>query len=134
MKKFLFIAALLFGCLSFKLADAQIGIHIGVNIGAQPDWGPVGYTHADYYYMPDIDAYYDVPHHQYVYNDNNTWVHNNTLPARYGNYDRYHGYKVVVNQPNPWEHHDVIRTKYETYKGRHDQVVIRDSHDTRYRN
>jgi len=41
---------------------------------------------------------------------------------------------VVVNQRNPWEHHDQIRSRYENYKGRHDQQVIRDSHDARYRN
>jgi len=134
MKKFLFIAAFTLGCLSFKAADAQIGLHIGVNIGSQPEWGPVGYSHAEYYYLPDIDAYYDVPNHQYVYLENNVWVHAGVLPPRFGNFDRYHSYKVVVNQHNPWEHHGDIRARYAGYKGRHDQQVIRDSHDDRYRN
>jgi hypothetical protein len=84
--------------------------------------------------MPDIDAYYDVPNHQYVYYDNNVWVHNRALPPRFGNFDRYHSYKVVVNQRNPWEHHDQIRGRYTNYRGRHDQAVIRDTHDARYKN
>ncbi len=134
MRKLFFTAALFASCLTIKVADAQVRVRANVNIGSQPEWGPVGYSHADYYYMPDVDAYYDVQHHEYVYNDNNTWVHNRTLPQKYGDYDRYHSYKVVVNQQNPWEHHDEIRAKYENYKGRHDQVVIRDSHDRRYRN
>jgi hypothetical protein len=134
MKKILFIAALIFGCLSFKIADAQVGFHVGVNIGSQPEWGPVGHPSAAYYYMPDIDAYYDVPNHQYVYSENNVWVHNRELPARYANYDRYHSYKVVVNQRNPWEHHEQIRTRYAGYRGRHDQQIIRESRDERYRN
>ncbi|MDB5125286.1 MAG: hypothetical protein JWP94_3415 [Mucilaginibacter sp.] len=133
MRKLCFTAALFVSCLSIQLANAQVRVRANVNIGSQPEWGPVGYNHADYYYMPDIDAYYDVSQHQYVYNDNNNWVHSRTLPAQYGNYDRYHSYKVVVNQQNPWEHHDEIRSKYENYKGRHDQVVIRDSRDNRYR-
>ena len=83
---------------------------------------------------PDIDSYYDVPHHQYVYRENNVWVHNRNLPPRYANYDRYHGYKVVVNQRNPWEHHADIRARYAGYRGRHDQTIIRESHDDHYRN
>jgi hypothetical protein len=134
MKKILFIAALSFGCLTANLAKAQVGIHIGVNIGAQPDWGPVGYSHADYYYMPDIDAYYDVPAHQYVYFENNVWVHNRALPPRFAHFDRYNSYKVVVNQRNPWEHHAEIRNRYAVYRGHRDQQIIRDSRDDQYRN
>ncbi len=134
MRKLLFAAAIL-GCFfSFNKAGAQVRIHVGVNIGAQPDWGPVGYSHADYYYMPDIDAYYDVPAHEYVYYDNNVWVHGRALPPRYGNFDRYHSYKVVVNEHNPWERNDVYRNRYARYRGQRSQRVIRDSHDERYRN
>lgn len=133
MKKLLFIAALFFGCLTTKIADAQVGFHVSVNIGSQPAWGPVGYSHAEYYYMPDIDAYYDVPAHQYVYFENNVWVHNGNLPPRYANFDRYHSYKVVVNQRNPWERDGDFRNRYAAYRGRRDQQIIRDSHDDRYR-
>lgn len=134
MKKFIIAAALLFGCMSFKPALAQIGFHVGVNIGSQPEWGPVGHPRAQYYYLPDIDAYYDVPAHQYVYYENNVWVHNQSLPPRYSNFDRYHSYKVVVNRQNPWEHHEQIRARYSGYRGRGGQQIIRDSHDDRYRN
>ncbi len=133
MKKIILTVAVLIGCLMFKTADAQLRINLGFNIGSQPEWGPVGYTHAEYYYMPDIDAYYDVPNHQYVYLQNNVWVHASVLPARF-HFDPYHSYKVVVNQRNPWEHHADIRAKYASFKGRHDQQIIRESHDARYRN
>jgi hypothetical protein len=134
MKNIFFVAAILLGCLSFKSTSAQVHLSIGVNIGSQPDWGPVGYDHADYYYMPDIDAYYDVNAHQYVYSDNNVWIHSAGLPPRYSNYDVYHGYKVVVNERTPWVHNNVYRKRYSGYKGRHDQSVIRDSHDAKYHN
>jgi len=132
MKKFIFTAVVLFSCLAFKVASAQISI--GLNIGSQPDWGPVGYDHADYYYMPDIDAYYDVPAHQYIYLENNVWIHAGYLPARYDNYDLYGGYKVVLNERNPWLNDRIYRTRYYGYRGRHDQAIIRNSHDARYRN
>jgi len=133
MKRLFITAAILVGCLTLKKADAQIHLSVGVNIGAQPEWGPVGYDHADYYYMPDIDAYYDVPVHQYVYYDNNVWVHAAALPPRY-HFDRYHTYKVVVNERNPWEHQAQIRARYANFRGRHDQAIIRDSRDAHYRN
>src|ERR1700747_3291233 len=96
MKKLVLIAAIILACISIKVADAQGHLRASINISSQPDWGPVGYEHADYYYMPDIDAYYDVSAHQYVYNDNGTWIHASVLPPRI-HFDRYHSYKVVVN-------------------------------------
>lgn len=134
MRKLIFTAAILISCLSFKLANAQIRVSLGVNIGVQPDWGPVGYDHADYYYMPDIGAYYDVPSHQYVYLSNNVWVRRTYLPVRYRNYDVYRGYKVVINRPEPWLYDRDYRVRYAGYRGRRDQVIIRDSRDVRYRN
>ena len=132
MKKIILTAAILLSSLTVKIASAQISLSI--NIGSQPEWGPVGYDHADYYYLPDIDAYYDINAHQYVYYDNNAWVHGGVLPPRFGNYDVYHSYKVVVNDRNPWARNDVYKRKYASYRGRHDQVVIRDSRDVKYRN
>ncbi len=131
MKKIILTAAIVLGFLSIKPAAAQI--HLSINIGSQPDWGPTGYDHADYYYMPDIDSYYDVSTHEYIYYDNsNQWVRRASLPDRYRNYDIYHSYKVVVNEQKPWTRGDAYRNKYAAYKGRHDQVVIRDSRDAKY--
>jgi hypothetical protein len=133
MKKMFLCAAILFSCLAYNSADAQLRINLGFNIGSQPEWGPVGYTHAEYYYMPAADAYYDVPRHQYVYYENNVWIHAGALPPRY-HFDPYHSYKVVVNQRNPWEHQADYRTRYSNYRDRQDQQIIRDSRDDRYRN
>jgi uncharacterized membrane protein YgcG len=134
MKKLLLSAVILLSCLTVKIASAQVSVSLGVNIGSQPAWGPVGYDHADYYYMPDIDTYYYIPTHQYVYADNNVWVHRAYLPTRYRNYNLYNGYKVVINERDPWLRHDVYRTRYAGYRGRHDQVIIRNSRDVRYAN
>ncbi|MBD1395230.1 hypothetical protein [Mucilaginibacter glaciei] len=132
MKKILITAAIFVSLLTVKQANAQISFSL--NIGSQPAWGPVGYDHADYYYMPDIDTYYDVPAHQYVYLENNNWVRRASLPPRYSNYNLYNGYKVVVNERSPWLRNNVYRTKYAGYKGRTGQTVIRDSRDVKYRN
>jgi hypothetical protein len=132
MKKIILTTAIFLSALSFQAAKAQVSFSI--NIGSQPEWGPIGYDHADYYYMPDIDTYYDVPAHQYVYLENNSWVHRASLPARYSNYNVYNGYKAVVNERNPWVRDNVYRAKYAGYKGRGNQPIIRDSRDARYAN
>jgi hypothetical protein len=132
MKKLTFLGMLLFGMAISQQAQSQININ--VNLGQQPAWGPVGYDRVDYYYLPDIDSYYDVPQRKFIYLDGNRWVTANTLPARYGSYNLYNGYKVVINEPRPFERADVYRVKYARYKGNKGQVVIRDSHDNRYKN
>ena len=136
MKKIILAAAVMASCvlLNAKSADAQVHVSLGINIGSQPEWGPVGYDHADYYYMPDIGVYYDVPAHQYVYLNGGAWVRRAYLPVRYRDYDLYQGYKVGVNQPRPWVHDADYRVRYASYRNRRDQVIIRDSHEERYRN
>ena len=111
---------------------AQVRLSVGVNIGSQPVWGPVGYDNVNYYYFPDIDAYYYVPRHQFIYLDGRRWVFAASLPARYHDFDLYHSYKVVVNDRRPYMRAAFYRDRYRTYRGRHDQVVIRDSHEPRY--
>ncbi|OCX51264.1 hypothetical protein BEL04_20390 [Mucilaginibacter sp. PPCGB 2223] len=133
MKKLMLSAAMLLAVLSFGPAKAQLRISLNLNIGSQPDWGPVGYDHAEYYYMPDIGVYYDVPHAQYVYPNGNTWVRTTVLPPRYHNFDLYSGYKVVINEPAPYLRDNVYRTRYAQYRGHRGQPVIRDSHDPKYR-
>jgi hypothetical protein len=130
MKKQLIFIAILIASLFCYNVQGQV--RVGVNIGIQPVWGPVGYDHVDYYYIPDIDAYYDVVNGVYVYYDGGSWITSRGLPPRYHDFDIYHAYKVVINDPRPWLHHDRYRAQYSGFRGRHDQGIIRDSHEPRY--
>lgn len=132
MKKTILIAALFLGGILFQTADAQVNVGLRVNIGTQPSWGPTGYDHVEYYYMPDIDVYYYVPRRQYIYLQGGNWLFSTSLPDRYRNYDIYSGYKVVVNEPRPYRNAEMYRTKYAGYKNNHGQEIIRNSHDSRY--
>jgi len=129
MKK-LVVLVLLVSASFFTKASAQF--RISVNIGSQPTWGPVGYDHVDYYYMPDMDVYYYVPTRQYIYLQGNSWRFSYSLPSRYGRYDINNVYKVVVNEPRPYNRASYYRSKYSGYRGRHDQPIIRNSHDQKY--
>lgn len=128
MKKIILISALLLSAFCYK-TEAQVGVNI--NIGQQPAWGPVGYNYANYYYLPDLGVYYDVPRGLFVYFDYGRWNFAPSLPARFGQYDLYHSYKVVVNDRNPWLRNDYYFSHYESFRG-HYQPIIRDSHDNRY--
>ena len=102
MKKLFFAAAFFVSLLTMKQADAQISISLNLNIDSQPTWGPTGYDHVEYYYLPDIDCYYYVPGKQFVYQSGSRWIWASSLPPQYSNYDLYGGYKVVVNKPKPY--------------------------------
>jgi hypothetical protein len=134
MKKFLLAFALLIGIASFNnTAEAQ-GVNININIGHQPAWGPVGYDYVDYYYMPDINCYFDVNLGLFYYYDRGRWIAARYLPYGYRNYDLYGMYKVVlVNIHDPWLYNQVHYRDYARYRGYRNQIVIRDSRDTRYR-
>lgn len=130
MKKLILLTTIMIsGFLGYN-ANAQVSIKI--NIGEQPVWGPVGYEHVDYYYIPEIETYYYVPRHKFIYFEGNRWVSRSALPPRYYNYDLYRSDKVVINEPKPYLRHNEYRVKYVTYHGRHEQQIIRDSHDERY--
>ena len=134
MKKIL-VCLLFITCATatFKKADAQIRFNVHFNIGSQPTWGPTGYDHVDYYYLPDIETYYYVPTHQFIYMSGGRWIYSYNLPPQYSNYDLYSGYKVVMNEPRPYMHFDRDRDRYSRYRGDHSQVIIQNSDDHRYR-
>ncbi|MCD6010328.1 MAG: hypothetical protein K0Q79_190 [Flavipsychrobacter sp.] len=129
MKKLIFFIAIFIGCYGYS-SNAQVSFQL--NIGSQPLWGPAGYDYARYYYIPAIDAYYDISAQQYVYYNNGGWGRYSYLPPRYRNFDLYGAYKVVINNPNPWTNHNSYRNRYSRYGNRGGQVVIRDSRDNRY--
>jgi len=130
MKKLILCIIIFFSTAIFKNANAQVSVNI--NIGSQPVWGPVGYDYAEYYYMPDMDMYYYVPRHQFVYLSNGNWVFSASLPARYRNYDLNNTYKVVINEPRAYLHYNVDRVRYSRYRGNHNQVIIRNSNEPKY--
>ncbi|WP_343694472.1 hypothetical protein [Flavobacterium sp.] len=115
MKKLIF-ASVLF--MSVFFAKAQVSIN--VNIGTPPSWGPQGYDDSRYYYLPDIDVYYDVNQSVFIYDNSGKWIREKRLPSRYRNYDLYGGYKVVLTDYRgdaPYTYHTKHRANYP--KGYH---------------
>lgn len=132
MKKLFFLTTLTIGSFFIQSADAQLRINIRANIGSQPVWGPSGYDYASYYYLPDIDVFYNVSRRQYVYQQQGRWIFSASLPMRYRSYNLYTGYKVVVNEARPYRNAAMYRNKYVPYKNQHSQENIRNSRDQKY--
>ena len=130
MKKLILLLALCTFGLANESTFAQVTFR--VNISSQPIWGPVGYDHVEYYYLPDIEAYYSVPRHRYYYMENGSWRSRANLPERYRNYDVYNSRKVVINESRPYLRHNEFKARYASSNEHASQVSIRDSHEPRY--
>ncbi len=106
--------------LSFTPASAQ-----RINISIQPSWGPSGYDYAEYYYIPELNIYYDVSAALFYYLSGSNWKGVKELPRKYKKYDLNTMYKVVMNNtPNPWLKNSEHKTKYKSFSNVHTQKPI----------
>jgi hypothetical protein len=116
-------------------ASMQSQVSVNVNVGTPPLWGPAGYSNVDYYYLPDVDTYYDIRTSQFIYFGQGKWIRARNLPARYRNYDLYGGYKVVLNDyhgRSPYSLYKQHKVKYyKGYKGKPQKSI---GHRNKYKN
>ena len=99
----------------FIAGTTQAQLSVRFNIGTPPQWAPMGYEEARYYYLPDVEAYYDVQSSMFIYQDGRNWIHRSYLPNRYRDYDLYGGYKVVMKDyrgNKPYERFNEQRRQY----------------------
>jgi hypothetical protein len=61
-KKFKLLAL---GIILFIAGSTRAQVSVNVNIGP-PSWGPSGYAETEYY-LPDVQAYYDIRASQFIY-------------------------------------------------------------------
>ena len=111
--------------IAFGSTQAQVSVN--VNVGTPPAWGPAGYTETRYYYLPDIETYYDVSTTEYIYMNNGRWVRTVNVPAPYRTYNFYNGYKVVMTDyrgKTPYVYHNTYKVKYpKGYKGKPQKTI-----------
>ena len=118
---------IVFGMVLILASGVQSQVSFNINIGAPPPWGPAGYSQVRYYYLPDVEAYYDVQSSMFIYYGGGAWVRRTYLPAQYKNYDLYHGYKVVMTDyhgQTPYSHFKEHKQKYaKGYHGKAQRTV-----------
>ncbi|HSU28238.1 MAG TPA: hypothetical protein VLJ68_07645 [Chitinophagaceae bacterium] len=135
MKKIIAALALIVALSSVNAVQGQIRFNVNINLSSQPSWGPRGYNYVEYYYLPDIDAYYYVPRRQFVYLSGSRWIFSASLPPQYRSYDLYSGHKVVINQPNAYLYYNQHRAKYGHFRDDYNRSqYFRRDNDPRNRN
>ena len=132
---YLKISLLAFVCSVSSVLLSQVSVN--VNIGTAPQWGPIGYNDARYYYLPDVEAYYDVHSSMFIYYAGGVWLHRTYLPSHHRHYDLYNGYKVVMTDyrgEKPYIHFKEYKIKYKKgYRGPA-QKTIGQKHSTKTKN
>ncbi len=111
MKRFLKFcgAALLTVPLALMAPVAQAQVNVNVKVG-RPAWGPPIPAGTQFYYIPEIDGYYDLYAQQYIVYQDGQWV---TAPALDG-YDPYQFHPVVLEYRGrqPWVYVTANRARY----------------------
>ncbi|WP_300566092.1 hypothetical protein [Flavobacterium sp.] len=116
MKKFkLLIGAFIL----FFAIQSNAQVSISLNIGSRPEWCGHYEDDVEYFYLPEIEAYYDVNAAVFIYLGPGGWIRTSYLPEYCHNYDLNRGYKVVLDYRG--------RTPY-TYFNHHRQVYYRDNY------
>jgi len=115
------------GTVLFFASATQAQISVRFNIGTPPSWGPEGYSDVRYYYLPDVQAYYDVQSSMFIYYEGRSWIRRSYLPYRFRDYDLYNGYKVVMKDYHgntPYMQFDQHRRFYANGNHREQQRTI----------
>ncbi|MEI6274502.1 MAG: hypothetical protein WCP08_00870 [Prolixibacteraceae bacterium] len=88
---------------SMKAQKANISVNIEL-----PAWAPYyENTHlVRYYYLPDIECYYDVRSREFIYLEDGEWMFGRSLPPVYAWFDLNNCFIVALNARvfEPWRH------------------------------
>ena len=120
MKKLILLSTIAASSLMYQSASAQIHVGLHINLGGPVYTTPAPvyqepapvYSDVDYYYLPDVEAYYSVSRHCYYYNDGRTWVSAAYLPGAYRDFDFARARRFEVHEARPYMHNDVYRQRF----------------------
>lgn len=103
--------------LLLTITNLRAQVSVNVNFGPPPVWAPADRVETQYYYLPDVDSYYDVPAQRFIYLNKGVWIRSSELPPRYKNY-KLRGGKVVYltdyRGNSPYVYHKNHKIKYRT--------------------
>lgn len=84
-----------------------------------PTWAPYydNVSSVRYYYLPDIQCFYDVWGHQFIYMMNDRWMWGGYLPSMYSWYDLNSCFVVILpfHIHRPWMQYDYYFSHYPRY-------------------
>lgn len=130
MKKIAIISAIALSGLLYNSANAQVRVHVGFNLGSpavvyrqepvvveQPVYQETQNVYDDsndddYYYLPDVDAYYNVSAGCYYYNNGDSWISAAYLPGAYRDYDWRSARRFEIHEHRPFTRGDFYRSRF----------------------
>lgn len=82
-----------------------------------PQWAPPYHSGARYYYLPDLELYYDLSTREFIYLVDGRWQFSPYVPGIYRDYDLDNCFCVVLNVEvyRPWLHHQYYISHYPRY-------------------
>jgi len=121
---------LLNGCGAITVAQ-RFDLEVGVEL---PSWAPY-YDNAElvhYYYLPDIECYYDVRSREFIYMEDGEWMFSRSLPPVYAWFDLENCFVVALDARvmEPWRHFHYYVAHYPRFYYR---TLYRDSYGDRNR-
>ena len=98
----------------FFAVQSNAQVSVNVNIGSRPEWCGHYEDDVEYFYLPEIEAYYDVNTAVFIYLGPRGWVRSAYLPNYCHDYDLNHGYKVAIDYHGytPYAYHRHHKVKY----------------------
>ncbi|MES2329514.1 MAG: hypothetical protein V4539_07925 [Bacteroidota bacterium] len=112
MKK-IFRIVMMIACVFWFADQTKAQGRTGVNSGFRPS-RPV-YNAGNYYYLPEIDTWYDIPNRHFIYFEYGRWVFSRELSNKYRDYDVNNSYKVLVDETRPYLRANRFRERYINY-------------------
>jgi len=84
---------------------------------SNPQWAPPYYSGARYYYLPDIECYYDLSTSEFIYLNDGMWSYSRSIPGIYSSFDLNDCFSVVLSVEvyRPWLHHQYYVSHYPRY-------------------
>lgn len=82
-----------------------------------PQWAPPAVSGVRYYYLPDIECYYDLSGGGFVFLNNGQWRFSRNISYIYPDFDLNRCYSIVldINVYRPWMHHQHYVSHYPRY-------------------
>jgi hypothetical protein len=119
------------GCTSADYASEDLEVNTNVIV---PAWAPPydDIRLVRYYYLPDIEVYYDVWNREFAYLQDGNWMFTSSFPQLYAGFDLYNCFVVVLDNRvyEPWMHHHYYVSHYPRYYY-HSMYNDVDTHDLR---
>lgn len=106
-----------FICLSsFNAAAQKVQVNINIEL---PAWAPYyeNVSQVRYYYLPDIESYYDVRNREFIFIEDGHWLFTRTLPPAYRWFNLNTCFVVALDArvAMPWRHFHYYVAHYPRY-------------------